>query len=143
MNYLLPLLLIVGGILAVSSLIVAKKPDAKEMLDKLVPFQAGIGVALLVLGIYNLVVNLSIFSAFSVIPVMALTVLAMIFSAILLGFMFGMPQIAKWMPGEGGAEQKGMELSKKLAPFQVIIGLVGIGSSLLALLFAWGILKPM
>ncbi len=67
----------------------------------------------------------------------------MISSAIQLGFMFGMPQIAKWMPGEGGAEQKGMELSRQLAPFQVIIGLVGIGSSLLALLFALRILGPM
>src|SRR5512143_2789329 len=31
------LLLIVGGILAISALIVAKKPDAKELIDKLVP----------------------------------------------------------------------------------------------------------
>ncbi len=143
MNYLLPFLLIVGGLLAISSLIVAKKPDAKATLDKLVPFQAGIGVALLALGIFYLVTNLSVFKLFSIYPVLALTAVAMIFSAILLGFMFGMPQIAKWMPGEGGAEQKGMELSRKLAPFQVIIGLVGIGSSLLALLFNLRILGPM
>jgi hypothetical protein len=52
-----------------------------------------------------------------------------------------MPQIAKWLPGEGGAEQKGMELSKKLAPYQVIIGLIGLASALLMLLYRFSILK--
>jgi hypothetical protein len=58
----------------------------------------------------------------------------MVVTSILLGFMFGMPQIAKWMPGDGGAEHKGMELAKKLAPFQVILGVVGIVAALLVLL---------
>ena len=134
---------IVGGILAVSGLIVAKKPDAKELIDKLVPYQAIIGIALLALGIVNLVRWLGnhVFTLLSVAPLFGLTVLAMIFTSILLGFMFGMPQIAKWLPGEGGAEQKGMELSKKLAPYQVIIGLIGLASALLMLLYRFSILK--
>jgi hypothetical protein len=137
------LVLIVGGILAVSGLIVAKKPDAKELIDKLVPYQAIIGIALLALGIVNLVRWLGnhVFTLLSVAPLFGLTVLAMIFTSILLGFMFGMPQIAKWLPGEGGAEQKGMELSKKLAPYQVIIGLIGLASALLMLLYRFSILK--
>ncbi|HEY0991495.1 MAG TPA: hypothetical protein VFD36_03535 [Kofleriaceae bacterium] len=136
-------MLIVGGILAVSGLIVAKKPDAKELIDKLVPYQAIIGIALLALGIVNLVRWLGnhVFTLLSVAPLFGLTVLAMIFTSILLGFMFGMPQIAKWLPGEGGAEQKGMELSKKLAPYQVIIGLIGLASALLMLLYRFSILK--
>jgi len=137
------LVLIVGGILAVSGLIVAKKPDAKELIDKLVPYQAIIGIALLALGIVNLVRWLGnhVFTLLSVAPLFGLTVLAMIFTSILLGFMFGMPQIAKWLPGEGGAEQKGMELSKKLAPYQVIIGIIGLVSALLMLLYRFSILK--
>ena len=137
------LVLIVGGNLAVSGLIVAKKPDAKELIDKLVPYQAIIGIALLALGIVNLVRWLGnhVFTLLSVAPLFGLTVLAMIFTSILLGFMFGMPQIAKWLPGEGGAEQKGMELSKKLAPYQVIIGLIGLASALLMLLYRFSILK--
>ena len=137
------LVLIVGGIRAVSGLIVAKKPDAKELIDKLVPYQAIIGIALLALGIVNLVRWLGnhVFTLLSVAPLFGLTVLAMIFTSILLGFMFGMPQIAKWLPGEGGAEQKGMELSKKLAPYQVIIGLIGLASALLMLLYRFSILK--
>lgn len=137
------LVLIVGGILAVSGLIVAKKPDAKELIDKLVPYQAIIGIALLALGIVNLVRWLGnhVFTLLSVAPVFGLTVLAMIFTSILLGFMFGMPQIAKWLPGDGAAEQKGMELSKKLAPYQVIIGLIGLAAALLMLLYRFSILR--
>src|ERR1700704_2437883 len=135
------LLLILAGILAVSGLIVAKKPNAKELIDKLVPFQAFIGVALLVLGLYNLIRAFGWFGIFfkSFFGIVALAVIA---TSILLGFMFGMPQIAKWIPGQGGAEQKGMELSKKLAPYQVIIGVVGIASALLWILYRYGILSP-
>ena len=48
------LVLIAGGILAASGLIIAKKPDAKQLIDKLMPYQAIIGVVLLALGILNL-----------------------------------------------------------------------------------------
>jgi hypothetical protein len=136
------LLLIAGGILAVSSLIVAKKPDAQKLIDKLVPYQAVIGIALLALGIVNLLRSLDhlggLIRAF---PFFGMVVLAMCVTSILLGFMFGMPQISKWIPGENAAEQKGMELSKKLAPYQVIIGLVGLASALLWLLYWLGILS--
>ena len=35
---------ILGGILAASSLIIAKKPNAKELIDKLTPYQGWIGL---------------------------------------------------------------------------------------------------
>jgi len=143
MDLITPILLILGGILAISNLIVAKKPEARQMIDKLVPYQAGIGIALLVIGLLNLLRSLSsIFTVIRLMPLLGITALAMMVSAILLGFMFGMPQIAKWMPGNNNAEQKGMELSRKLAPYQVILGLVGIGSSLLWLLYRFHILGP-
>jgi len=47
-----------GGILAASGFIVAQKPNAKELIDKLVPFQVTIGVAMLVLGLVNLLLQL-------------------------------------------------------------------------------------
>ena len=106
MDLIAPLLLIVGGILAASNLIVAKKPNAKQMIDKLTPYQAGIGIALLAIGVWNLLhafTSPSIFDIIKIAPLLGLTVLAMIVSALLLGFMFGMPQIAKWMPGNAAA----------------------------------------
>jgi hypothetical protein len=136
------LVLIAGGILAASGLIVAKKPDAKQLIDKLVPYQAIIGVALLALGILNLLRWLgTVFSMISHIPLFGISILAMIVTSILLGFLFGMPQIAKWMPGQGGAEQKGMALSAKLAPFQGLLGIIGIVAGLLMVLYRFGILS--
>ena len=136
------LVLIAGGILAVSSLIVAKKPDAQKLIDKLVPYQAIIGVALLVLGIVNLIRGLGnhLLDILRIVPLFGLTYLAMCVTSILLGFLFGMPQIAKWLPGEGPTEQKGMELSRKLAPYQILIGLVGLVAALLMILYRLRIL---
>ncbi len=135
------LLLIVGGILAISALIVAKKPDAKEWIDKLVPYQAIIGVALLAVGILDLLGHLgAVLHLLKNAPVYAIVWLAVMVTSILLGFLFGMPQIAKWMPDQRAAEQKGLELSNKLAPYQVIIGLIGLGAALLWLLYRLGMM---
>jgi hypothetical protein len=143
MEFINALVLIAAGILAVSGLIVAKKPNAKELIDKLVPYQAFIGVGLLILGVLNLLRWLGnhLFDLLRFAPMFGATILAMIVTSILLGFLFGMPQIAKWLPGDGAAEQKGMELSKKLAPFQVILGLVALVTGLLVLLYQLHILS--
>jgi hypothetical protein len=142
MHYIDPLLLILGGILAVSGLIVAKKPDAKALIDKLMPFQAIISVLLLIFGVWDLIqaLRVHLFSMFGVAPVLAIVMVAYIVSSILLGLMFGMPMVAKLSPS-GAA--KGAEMGKKMAPYQTLIGIVGIISGLLAILFVAGILKPM
>jgi hypothetical protein len=142
MELLNALVLIVGGILAISGLIVARKPDAKQLIDKLVPYQAIIGVVLLVFGVLNLLRFLGnhLIDLIRIAPLLGLTLLAMAVTSILLGFMFGMPQIAKWMPGEGAAEQKGLALSQKLAPYQTLIGIIGLIAGFLAVLYRFGIL---
>lgn len=144
MEWLHLILLIVSAILAVSALIVAKAPDAKAMIEKLVPFQAFIGVGLLAVSLIQLlrIGPVTIFRMVSPAPVLGLTLLAGCFGGIALGFMFGMPQIAQWIPGESPAEQKAQEISRKLAPFQVIIGLICGGAGLVMLLIGLKIMKP-
>jgi hypothetical protein len=143
MDYILPLLIIVGGILAISALIVAKKPEAKQLIDKLTPYQALIGIVMLAWGVISLIRGLKGISfAFKFVPGFTVITLAMVASSILLGFMFGMPQIAKWAPGESNAEVKALELSRKLAPYQVVLGLIGIGSALIFIVVRAGIIKP-
>jgi hypothetical protein len=136
--------LLAGGILAASGLIVARKPNAREMIDKLVPYQAMIGVALLGLGVVNLLwwVSQGLFRMFAYSSLFGITIFAMTVTSILLGFLFGMPQIAKWMPGHAAAEQKAMELAKKVAPFQGMLGIIGLAAALLALLYRLHILSP-
>jgi len=145
LGWILIILMIGGGILGVSGLVVAKRPDAKAMIDKLVPFQAFIGVGLLALGIWAML-NFGPINTLRIIPhfpILGIFAFAGSYGAILLGFLFGMPQIAKWIPGESAAESKATELSKKLAPFQLILGaVVGLGG-VLGLLLALGIMKPM
>jgi len=144
MDLIAPLLLIVGGLLAASNLIVAKKPDAKQLLDKLAPYQASIGIALLAIGVWNLLHAFSAPSIFELIkfaPLLGLSVLAMIVSALLLGFLLGMPQISKWTANNANAQQKSAALMQKIAPFQILLGLIGIGASLIFLLYRFQILK--
>lgn len=142
MDFINALALIAGGILAVSELIVAKQPNAKQLIDKLVPYQAFIGVGLLVLGVVNLLrwLGKHLFDLIDRSPMFGMTMLSMVVVSILLGLMFGMPQIAKWLPPNSVAEQKGQEIVKQLAPFQVIIGLVGIITALLVLMYRFGVL---
>lgn len=132
--------LILGGILAISGLIVAKKPDAKELIAKLQPFQAIIGIALLIFGVLNLMDAIRLLGMVSLAPVLVLSTVGGVFSALLLGILFGMPMLAK-LSASGAA--KGEELGRKLAPIQTIVGIIAIVCGLILLLMVLGILKPM
>ena len=135
------LLLVLGCLLAISALIVAKKPDAKAALDKLVPFQALIGVGLIVLGIINFIRVLpALTDIFKVNLLSAAAVLTVIGDSVLLGALFGMPQIAKMIPDQK-AEQKAMQISQKVAPYQVVLGLVGLAAVLVYFLYRFKIIS--
>jgi len=141
MDLITPVLLILGSILAISGLIISKKPDAKALIDKLSPYQAVIGVAMLATGIWWLLRwGGYLVDAFKFNAVLAASIWGVIAVSILLGALFGMPQIAKWIPGDSPAEQKALELSQKVAPFQVVLGLVGLASALVYLLFRFNII---
>ncbi len=141
MDVLNAIAVILGSILAISGLIIAKKPDAKQLIDKLSPYQAIIGVAMVALGIVNFIRFLPYISdSFKVNLLFAASILSMLGVSVVLGALFGMPQIAKWIPGETPAEAKALELSQKVAPYQVVLGLVGLVSSLIYLLYRYNII---
>jgi hypothetical protein len=136
------LVVILGGILAVSALIIANKPDAKQMIDKLVPFQALIGVGMIGLSVVNVLRLLGVLSDMFKLNLMwALGLWVMFGVGAALGILFGMAQILKWIPGQGNAEQKALALSQKIAPYQILLGLCGIAGSVLVLLFQFKIMK--
>jgi hypothetical protein len=143
MDLITPILLILGSILAISGLIIAKKPDAKALIDKLSPYQAVIGVAMLATGIWWVLRwGGELVHAFELNAILAAAIWGVIGVSILVGALFGMPQIAKWIPGESPAEQKALELSQKVAPYQVVLGLIGLASAVVYLLFRFNILHP-
>jgi len=132
---------LLGGVLAAAAMIIAKKPDAKQYIDKLAAYQAFIGVGLIALSLINFLRYLKYLSViFKVVALFGAAFLAMVGTGILLGALFGMPQIAKWIPGESSAEQKAVELSKKVVPYQVMLGIILAVSSLVVLLYWLGIL---
>jgi hypothetical protein len=133
------LLLIVGGVVAASSLIVAKKPDAKAMLDKLVPFQALIGLVLLGFGVifFVLLGPVSAFKAIKEDALPAVANLGGVLIAIVLGFVFALPQIIRAAPG---AEARANEMAQKIAPFQLLLGLAAAACGIVGLLYQLGIM---
>lgn len=143
MDLITPVLLILGSILAISGFIIAKKPDAKALIDQLSPYEAVIGVAMLATGIWWLLRwGGELVNAFKLDAILAASIWGVIGVSILLGALFGMRQIAKWIPGESSAEQKALELSQKVAPYQVVLGLIGLASALVYLLFRFNVLHP-
>jgi len=142
-EYLTAILLIVCGVLAAASWIVSKSPNAKQAIDKLVPFQGFLGVALLVIGVVDLIRWLDVIKhAFKGGVLFGLTMWGSVVGAILLGFLLGMPQIAKWIPGDSPAETKALEMQKKLGVYSTIVGFIGIACGILFLLYRLEILKP-
>ncbi len=134
---------ILGGIIALSGLIAKKAPNAQEMLNKILPYKAFIGVGLLVMGVWNLIdIGGDISFIFKASAMLGISVIIVIAAELLLGFMLGMPQIAKWIPGDSNPEVKAAELSKKLIAFEIPIGFLGVLAGVLMLLFRLNIIGP-
>ena len=126
---------IVGGLMACSGLIVKNAPAAKDLLNKLLPYKALVGVALLGSFVWNMILmGLDPFTGFKFSTLFGITVLMILVTQLVLGFTMGAGQIIKWIPGDSAPEEKAAELQRKLMPFEVILGLVAIGSGVLGLL---------
>jgi hypothetical protein len=136
---LLALLLIIGGALAIPSLIAKKNPNAKEMLDKIVPFQGIIGIILLLWGLYMLFADIlggafSFFMAFS--PLWAIIYLLTVLVSIGLGALLGYGLIAKYALSKNADAARGGEMVHlKLAGIQAPLGIAGIVLGVLMLIF--------
>jgi len=136
------ILLFVGGALALAGLIAAKSPEAGRIIGKLVPFQALIGVALLGLAIVMLLHlgPINLIKGLQHNAVLTAAWLAAILSGIALGFFFGTPQLVKWAPNPQ-SEVKATELSYRLAPYTMLVGMVMLGAAAVLLLNKLGLLK--
>ena len=119
--------LIILGLLAAPSLLLSKKPDAKELLDKITPYQGWIGLAFCFWGIWGViqaVLNMGLLTTF---PIWWVTWLASSAVEAVLGFILGYGMINKLVLSKNEeAKQKGEKLLAKLAPIQGKLGLVGI-----------------
>lgn len=143
MGLLFALLLIVAGALAAASLIVAKQPNAREVIAKLVPFQGIIGIILLLWALIVFLFQILpiIGPLLSYFPLRGLLVILTFLVAIGLGFLLGYGLIKHYaFSKSAGASQGGDALQLKLAKIQGPLGIIGIGLGLWLLISAlsWG-----
>jgi len=125
---------VLGGLLAASGFILSKRPDAKHYLDKIAPYQGFIGLAMFGDGLYNItsLMHLSWFSG-----VAKITVIILVPSLILVGFLLGFSLATKYLFRGGGgaaAQEKAASIQKKLAAYSAPLGFASIIGGLLFLI---------
>ncbi|MCD8417581.1 hypothetical protein J2Q11_07870 [Tenacibaculum finnmarkense genomovar finnmarkense] len=119
--------LILLSIIAVPSLILAKKPNAKELLDKIEPYQGWIGLVFCLGGIWGIISAFLNIAWLTSLPIWWSTLLAGSFVQATLGFMLGFGMISKLLLSKNeAAKEKGEALREKLAPKLGKLGLFGL-----------------
>jgi hypothetical protein len=126
------------GILAVPGLIIAKKPEAKEWIDKLVPYQGWIGAISALVGAWGIINAVLTLSWLSLIPIFWITFLVGAALQLSLGLLLGVG-ILKTFIKDPTANDKLDETIKKLTPYQGMLGLaaIGLGIWMVVASFLW------
>lgn len=140
MNILGSIILIVAGILAAAAFIIAKKPEAGKLLNKVKAYNGWIGILLFIWGIWyvvDVILHLSHYLEFIKLnPFWGVVRMLLVPAvAVFLGFMLGFTLVAKWMPGQGRSEEKLLALQKKLIKITTPLGLLGIVAGILHLFY--------
>ncbi len=121
--------LILLSVLAVPSLILSKKPDAQQYLDKLVPYQGWFGVVCCIWGVWGLISCLLSLDWLGLGLGGIITWFTWLLCAVVeatLGFILGYGLIAKYAFKGEKAQAKGEQILMKLAPVSGKLGILGI-----------------
>ena len=118
---------IIGGILAASGFIIAKKPNAKELIDKIVPYQGWIGVVMFFWGIWEIIGCIRGLGLLTRAPLIWIFWLLTGVADLGVGFILGFALISKYaLSKDATALAKGQELRGKLVKVQVPLGFLAI-----------------
>lgn len=127
--------LIILGILAVPSLLLSKKPNAQELLDKITPYQGWIGLVFCFWGIWGIIQAVLNIGMLSTWPIWWITWIAVSVVTAVLGFLLGYGMIQKLLLSKNEeAMKKGEALRAKLAPLQGKFGIAAIALGVWAIL---------
>ncbi|MFI3328332.1 MAG: hypothetical protein SNH79_02150 [Rikenellaceae bacterium] len=119
--------LIILGLLASPSILLSKKPELKPALDKLVPYQAWIGLVFAFYGVWGVVSAILNLGWIGTWPIWWATNLAVALVEVVLGFILGYALIVKYVLSKNPeSAKKGEEVLAKLSPMQGTLGLIGI-----------------
>jgi hypothetical protein len=115
------------GILGASNLILAKRPDAKEHIAKLAPYQGWIGASSVLWGLWILlwsILNAGLLITWALLGFITLIAVGAVLVA--LGLLLGVGVLKTFVKNDQ-ASAKLDDTVTKLAPFQGMLGLVAIG----------------
>ncbi len=137
------IVLIVLGILGASSLIIKNKPEAKDLIDKIVPFQGWIGIGAFLWGLWIVIwsiMNAGYWLGWGSITwtLWFILILATGVMLVLLGFIFGFNLINKYALSKANNEEatkKAEELLKKLIGIQIPLGIISIILGIVSLIW--------
>ncbi len=119
--------LILLSIIAVPSLVLSRKPNAKELLEKIEPYQGWIGLVFCVMGVWGIITSILNLGWLTTAPIWWVTLAAGSLVQATLGFMLGSGLMNKLFMGKNPeAQAKAAELRSKIAPKQGKLGILGI-----------------
>lgn len=114
------------GVLAASSLIIARRPDAADMIGKIAPYQGWMGAISALWGIWGIISSVLSIGLLALWPILWITNLATAVLLASLGLLLGVG-VLKTFIKDPTAQAKMDQTIAKLAPFQGTLGLVAIG----------------
>jgi hypothetical protein len=118
--------LVVLGVLGAASLIVAKRPDAKQMIDKLAPYQGWIGAISALWGLWGIISSILSIGWLSRWPIYWVTFLANALLLFALGLLLGVGVLKSFIKNPQ-AQARMDQTILRLQPKQGTLGLVAIG----------------
>jgi heme O synthase-like polyprenyltransferase len=128
--------LILLGVLAVPGLIIAKRPDARQLIDKIAPYQGWIGAISVLWGVFRLLHWFSLFPLLGggIGPMLYFVVYTVyVFLLIVLGFMLGIG-VLKTFIKDPNANAKMDQTLARLSPKQGVLGLVALANGAVLLI---------
>jgi hypothetical protein len=120
------------GVLGASNLIIARKPDARELIAKLAPYQGWMGAGAAITGLYWLVMAVLWIGTLASNPIGWIMHVAVSVVLFALGLLLGVGTLKTFIKQPQAVEKMDM-LIAKLAPKQGVLGLVAIGLAIASL----------
>jgi hypothetical protein len=124
------------GVLAVPSMIIAKKPNAKELIAKIAPYQGWIGAISCLWGVWGIISSVLNLGWLSTWPLWWGTLLASAIVQFSLGLILGIGTLKTFIKNPQ-AQAKMDETLAKLTPKQGMLGLFGIGVGIWTIVYSF------
>ena len=113
------------GILAAPNIIISKRPDAKEVIDKIAPYQGWIGAVSAIFGLWGVLYSIFHIRWLFHIPIYWLTLTATGILQLSLGLLLGIGVIKSFLKQPQAVEKLDLTVAK-IMPFQGKLGLAAI-----------------